>query len=883
MKTLSRNQWLGFFILSCLILMAALNLVVRQPAQAQIPDETSHPSRIDEEADRRQAIMAEKAAQMQASYRSLAPETFTPCVNGFAGSYACEEVDLMAFMPLTTFSAGSANDVQGWTDPLDGKEYAVLGLNNGTAFIDITDPENPVYLGKLPGHNNSSSLWREMEVMGNYVYVVSEAGGHGLQIFDLTELRNVTNPPVTFAETEHYNAFGNGHTVGGNPATNFMYAMGTNTCSGGLHMVNVADPLNPLNAGCYSADGYSHDAQCILYNGPDVPYQGHEICFNSNEDTLTIVDVTNKASPVTISINPYAGSAYTHQTWITDDHTYLLLQDELDEGNFGHNSRTRIWDVSDLNAPEIIGIHDGPYPAIDHNAYIYNGYAYLANYTAGLQIFDLETVANGTLTRKAFFDSYLPDDSATFEGAWAVYPFFESGLVLITGIGEGMYIVKPTLDPAFTLETEASNLTVCTPGQASALFDLAPQNGYTQTVTMSADNLPIGAVANFAPNPVAVPGTSTMTVTVSTTPAGTYPFSVIGTDTVLTETVDLSLLVYDTLPGPITLTSPADGAVNVPVPVTFSWTAGTQAVTYDLEIATDPAFTNIVYTAQVAGTSHIAEYGFAEVTTYYWRVRSANPCGTGPYSNGFSFTTEQIPPILVVDDDDNAPNVRNYYTQALDELGQAYDIWNTNNTDNEPTLADLAPYEIVIWFTGDEFGGAAGPATGGEAALAAWLEGYNGCFFLSSQDYYYDRGLTSFMEDYLGVASLSEGGGNYSYANGQGIFADLGSRVLLYPFTDQADTVVPDASANLGIVGNNGNGAALTKDSGTYKTTFWAFPLEAIYGNQHRRTALNLFLSWCAGDTPTPTPTPTLTPTVTPTATPPPGQDHPLYLPLIQR
>jgi len=890
MHKISKNQWLSILILFSLSLMVILNWASQ--GRAQTPDGTPEPPRVDEAAVR-QTIMEQQAADAAKPNENLPALAATPCVGGFAGAYACEEVDLMAFMPLSTFSAGSSNDVQGWTDPLDGKEYAALGLDNGTAFIDISDPENPLYLGKLPGHNGSSSLWRELDVLGNYAYIGSEASGHGLQIFDMTLLRNVINPPVTFAETEHYNSFGSSHTVGSNAATNFVYAMGSNTCSGGLHMVNVADPLNPVNAGCYSADGYSHDAQCILYNGPDVTYQGQEICFNSNEDSMTIVDVTNKASPVTISINPYAGSAYTHQTWITDDHTYVLLQDELDESGFGHNSRTRIWDVSDLNAPTIIGIHDGPYQAIDHNAYIYNGYAYLANYTAGVQIFDLETIANGTLTRVAYFDSYLPDDSANFDGAWAVFPFFDSGIVLITGIGEGMYIVKPSLEPTFGLDADASELSVCTPGDASTLINLTQQHGYTDTVTLSADTLPVGAAANFAPNPVQVPGSSTMTVTVSTTPAGTYPFTVLGGDGVISDTVDLALIVYDSLPGAAVPTTPADGAVNVPVPVTFSWSAGTQAVSYDLEIAADAGFTNIVYSANVIGTSHAAEYGFDELTPYYWRVRAVNPCGAGTFSEVFSFTTEEIPPILLVDDDDNNPDSRPLYMSALDILGWDYDIWNTGNSDDEPSATDLAAYSVVIWFTGNENSGAAGPDAAGETALAAWLDNNNGCLFLSSQDYFSDRGLTPFMQNYLGVASVSNNSGDFGQVIGQGsVFSGLGTRSLYYdpPLTDYADALTADGTAEVGIIGTNDKGAALNKEAATYKTTFWGFPLEALYGSQHQRYALDAFLTWCGAGEPTPTPTPspspTLTPTVTPTPTgtpPPPVGDNKVYLPMINR
>jgi choice-of-anchor B domain-containing protein len=105
----------------------------------------------------------------------------------------------------------------------------------------------------------------------------------------------VGSPPVTFANTAHYDDFGSAHNIAINEDSGFAYAIGTGTCSGGLHMVQ--NPASPTNAGCYSGDGYTHDTQCVIYNGPDADYQGAEVCFSSNEDTLTIVDVSNKAAP----------------------------------------------------------------------------------------------------------------------------------------------------------------------------------------------------------------------------------------------------------------------------------------------------------------------------------------------------------------------------------------------------------------------------------------------------------------------------------------------------------------------------------------------------------------------------------------------------------
>ena len=375
------------------------------------------------------------------SARALAA---VPCIDGSADIYPCDRVDLMAFMPLGTIGGGDGNDVWGWTDPLDGKEYAIMGRSNGTAFVDVSDPVNPVYLGNLPSHTGSSS-WRDIKVYQDHAFVVSDLNGsHGLQVFDLDALRDVVNPPVTFSESAHYGQFGSAHNIAINEDSGFAYVVGGN-CSGGLHMIDLAVPDSPQFAGCFSSDGYTHDTQCVDYLGPDPDHQGKEICFNSNEDTLTIVDTTIKTSPVQLSRTLYSGRGYTHQGWLTDDHAYFLLDDELDESNFGHNTRTYVWDVRDLDAPTVIGTYTGDLPAIDHNQYVHNGYTYQANYRSGLRILSLDDVANGNLTEVAYFDIYPASDSAGFSGAWSVYPYFDSGNVLVSGIDEGLFVLRPQL------------------------------------------------------------------------------------------------------------------------------------------------------------------------------------------------------------------------------------------------------------------------------------------------------------------------------------------------------------------------------------------------------------------------------------------------------
>jgi choice-of-anchor B domain-containing protein len=386
-----------------------------------------------------------------------------PCVNGMAGTFPCQNVDLAAFLPLASIGGGTGNDVWGWTDPLTNKEYALMGLSNGTSFVDITDAEHPVYLGRLPTHS-IDSLWRAIKVYGNHAFIVSEAANHGMQVFDLTQLRSVAAPPVTFTETAHYNGFSRAHTIALNEETGFAYANGVtaytdaaaNKCARGLHMINVSNPTHPTFAGCFDADGYTHDSQCVIYRGADAAYRSREICFNSNEDTLTIVDVTDKNAPRQLSRTTYPGTGYTHQGWLTDDQSMFLVDDELDEQKLHTKTRTHIFNVSDLDAPTLTGVHEGTTTAIDHNLYILGRYAYQSNYRSGLRVLDISHASTATLQEVGFFDIYPVDDNPAFNGTWSNYPYFKSGVVAVSGIEQGLFILRPrtNLDPTPQLLTE---------------------------------------------------------------------------------------------------------------------------------------------------------------------------------------------------------------------------------------------------------------------------------------------------------------------------------------------------------------------------------------------------------------------------------------------
>jgi choice-of-anchor B domain-containing protein len=417
------------------------------------------------------------------SFATLAAIAQTPCQGGTAGGYPCSGYDLQSNFTLAQLGAGAGNDSWGWVDPDDGSEYALIGLNNGTAFINITDPNSPVYLGKLPTHSSNSS-WRDIKVYNNHAFVVSEASNHGMQVFDLTRLRNVASPPETFTEDAHYNNFGRAHNIIINEASGYAYVVGgDNAFGGGPEFINIQDPLNPMFAGGYSGGNYTHDAEVVIYDGPDTDYTGREIFFGSNENQVVIVDVTDKSAPVGISTISYTNVSYTHQGWFADGLRYFLVGDEADELDFGFNTRTIVLDLNDLDNPQHHFDYYGVTQAIDHNGYVVGDKYYLANYRSGIRVLDISDIANQNMSEIGFFDTYPANNNAQFDGAWNVYPFFPSGNIVISDIDRGFFLVK-----------ESAPLSVADNDDSS--FSLSP-NPSKNNITIKSTDSPISQVAIF--------------------------------------------------------------------------------------------------------------------------------------------------------------------------------------------------------------------------------------------------------------------------------------------------------------------------------------------------------------------------------------------------
>lgn len=368
----------------------------------------------------------------------------TPCTNGMAGIYPCKGYDLLGHISLSEMNASFANDIWGWTDSTTDNEYALIGLSDGTAFVNITDTENLIYLGKLPTATVNSS-WRDIKVYKDHAFIVSEADGHGMQVFDLTKLRNINSTPINFTADTKYTGFGNAHNIVINEETGFAYAVGTardDIYSGGVHFIDISNPKTPLAAGGWGGNGYTHDAQVVNYSGPDTRFNGEEILIGANEDKVVIVNVTNKETPVEITTFTYPQFDYTHQGWLTEDHKYFILGDEIDEITFGFDSRTLVFDFTLLDDPSLHTTYQGPTEATDHNGYVKGNEFFLANYTAGLRVLDISDIENKNITETGFFDTYPKNNSVGTEALWSVYPYFESGKIILNDTESGFFVVK---------------------------------------------------------------------------------------------------------------------------------------------------------------------------------------------------------------------------------------------------------------------------------------------------------------------------------------------------------------------------------------------------------------------------------------------------------
>lgn len=199
-----------------------------------------------------------------------------------------------------------------------------------------------------------------------------------------------------------------------------------------------------------------------------------------------------------------------------------------------------------------------------------------------------------------------------------------------------------TYEPDFGLSISPETASICAGETLRVGVNLSALSGFNRSVALSLAGLPPGGTAQFQPATVTPPGVSQLSVGTAGLGAGAYDLLVRGTAAPLLHEAPLRLTVVAAAPGKAQLLQPPANAANVSLTPSFEWAAVPGADNYELQIATDAAFSNVVYSATVAGPTHVLAQRLQPQTHYFWRVRAANACGNGALSAVSGMTTGRI-------------------------------------------------------------------------------------------------------------------------------------------------------------------------------------------------------------------------------------------------
>lgn len=306
----------------------------------------------------------------------------------------------------------------GWTSPTN-REYAVIGYWNGTAIYDITNTENVVQCDTVPGPTSFYN-YREFTVVDHYLYIVSEGSNNnaGLQIVDLQYLPD----SVRHVKNWTFSGYTTTHTI--KSSGNYLYLNGANYNGGGVVILDITDRENPVKRGNGPAP-YSHD--CFIKN--DTLYAANVY----PPSKMSIINVANKDAPSLITSFTYPNPV-CHNVWTSDDRKWLLT---TDEGGLNH---LRIWNAENLSNITLVYEYIPYELAMVHNAYFKGDTIFMAHYRAGIVALDVSNLPSQP-TVIGYYDTY-PGTGTAYQGAWNVFPYYNSGKFIGSDIKTGLYVLR---------------------------------------------------------------------------------------------------------------------------------------------------------------------------------------------------------------------------------------------------------------------------------------------------------------------------------------------------------------------------------------------------------------------------------------------------------
>lgn len=388
-------------------------------------------------------------------------QTAVPCENGLAGQFPCQNISLVSHVPLSEFSASAANDIWGHHDLNTGIEYAIIGLRDGVSVVSLADPENPVVVGKIL---QQSTTWRDIKVLQyfdanlnlwqSYAYITADNASVGLTVLDLNNLPNgisIANTDSTDRAAHNVYISNVDYSlniaVGGDPG---LHILGASSFAGAMRTYSLSDPAAPATAYRHPAPNsglYTHDAASVLISDERATSQcsnatsaGCTVMLDFNESEIRLWDHSDINNAQALSSVTYLGASYVHSGWWSEDRNYIFVHDELDERNRGINTTVYVFDITDLQNPTRVGSWIGPTNAVDHNGFVRGNRYYMSNYERGLTILDISDPTAPQAVGS--FDTYPLSNRNGFNGAWGAYPYLKSGLILVSDINSGLYVLK---------------------------------------------------------------------------------------------------------------------------------------------------------------------------------------------------------------------------------------------------------------------------------------------------------------------------------------------------------------------------------------------------------------------------------------------------------
>jgi choice-of-anchor B domain-containing protein len=350
------------------------------------------------------------------------------------------------------FNSVRYNDIWGYADPDDGKEYAIMGSLQKVHFFDVTNPDSPVQVASFNG--GASSIWRDMKTYGEYAYSVADQGAEGLMVFDLDNLPGSVNKVL---QTTAF--FSRCHNIFIDTLHGRLYGAGCDTRSNGVIVLDLtSNPASPtLLASTALTGGYIHD----------VYVRNHKAYCSHGFNGLYVYDLTNPASPVLeCTLSGYNQAGYNHSSWLNAAGDRLVFCDET------HGSSIKIADVQNPGQMSVLSLFKSALLApavtnsIAHNPFIKGDSVYISYYHEGMQVFDISNPANVQCV--AYYDTNPTNTNyGGYDGSWGVYPYLPSGNIIASDTKNGLFVLS--FAPAAPLPVEWGGLKVEPKGDQALL------------------------------------------------------------------------------------------------------------------------------------------------------------------------------------------------------------------------------------------------------------------------------------------------------------------------------------------------------------------------------------------------------------------------------